>query len=77
MGSPSITYSQRVVAAVQAAVSEKGVTSYTLAQQAGIPRTTLDRRLAGVDPFKLDELERIAAALDVPVESLAAPEVAA
>lgn len=41
-----------------------------LARSAGLSKATLLRRLAGRTPFTVEELERIADALDVDVETL-------
>lgn len=57
---------QRVTAAIEAA----GRTPLTVAEQTGIPRTTLLRRLTGTSPFTVSELERIALMLCVEVHSL-------
>lgn len=57
---------RRVTAALEAA----GETAATIAPKALIPRPTLLRRLAGVSPFNVDELDRIAAALGVSATDL-------
>lgn len=57
---------ERVSAAIEAA----GQTHLAVAEQTGIPRTTLLRRLSGAAPFTITELERVADLLDVPVHSL-------
>ncbi|MDD7541213.1 MAG: helix-turn-helix transcriptional regulator [Mobiluncus porci] len=55
---------------IKAAMEESGVSILELSEQAGIPRTTLYRKLSGFYPFDLDELERIARALGVKVAAL-------
>lgn len=42
-----------------------GATKYNVALKAGIPRTTLDRKLAGGTDFTVYEIARIAMALGV------------
>ena len=56
--------------AVAEAIESAGQTHLAVAEQTGIPRTTLLRRLTGTSPFTVSELERIAALLSVPVHSL-------
>lgn len=72
------SYSQRVIASVQAAINASGMSEVAFAQlvEGDISRTTLRRRLAG-SPFITKELEAIARALDVPVEQFGAPGLAA
>ena len=57
---------------VVAAMHAKDVSRLALADKAGIPRTTLIRRLTGTSPFTVDELARIAGALGVDVVALVA-----
>lgn len=71
------TYSTRVAAAVRAAMTQSGKSANRLATETGMSRQALARRLNGPAPFTVGELAVIAAALDVSVYSLAAPEVAA
>lgn len=54
---------QKVAAAVDAA----GISLLGLANQTGIPRTTLHRRMTGHSSFYMEELHTIAKALSVPV----------
>lgn len=56
-----------------------GVSTLRLSEQTNIPRATLQRRLKGDPDITIDEVERIAAALDVDpqdVWTLAAQAVA-
>lgn len=52
---------------VSAAVEAAGVSLLGLANQTGIPRTTLHRRMTGRSSFYMEELHSIAKVLDVPV----------
>ena len=61
---------QTVADAVETARLASGVSKKALAETAHIPRPTLNRRLAGVTAFTVDELERISVALGVPFTSL-------
>lgn len=64
------SYQERVAATVAETIDRHGVKLVWLSDQTGIPRTTLDRRLSGKSPFTVAELDAIAAALRIPVESL-------
>lgn len=67
----------RVASNVTRIMTQSGVTQAGLAEAANIPRSTLIRRLKG-EAFKLNELDAIAAALNVSVADLIADdEVAA
>ncbi|WP_197481891.1 helix-turn-helix domain-containing protein [Rhodococcus sp. HS-D2] len=57
-------------AAVRDAYKSAGVTIDKLSEDTGISFTTLKRRLSGRTSFRLDELVRIAQALDVPFSDL-------
>lgn len=57
-------------AAVRTAYKNAGETIATLSEVTGIPSTTLKRRLNGSTSFHLDELVRIAKALDVSLGDL-------
>lgn len=62
-----------VVGLVKAAIEERGVPLQRLAETAGIPRTTLKRKLRGFSSFTVVELILIAEALDVPHDQFVAP----
>ena len=64
-------YAAGVAVNVAAAMRAKHVGQLALADKAGIPQATLVRRLTGTSPFTVDELDRIAGALDVDVVGLA------
>lgn len=60
MGHPS---SVELAEIVRNAVADQGLSIRDLASATLIPRTTLDRRLAGASPFTVPELRAIAACL--------------
>jgi len=70
------TITQAVAGLVSDAMDEAGVSQLRLADESGIPRPTLIRRLKGQSPFKVDELEAIASVLGCSVTSLIPKEVA-
>ena len=65
-----------VAAEVSKRITKSGVTRVWLCQQTGIPRSTLERRLAGFPSFTMNELQRIADAIRVPVADLLEPALA-
>lgn len=67
-----IGITQHVASAVSEAIDAAGETQLSVSEGAGIPRTTLIRRLRGQSPFTVAELERIASHLNVSVTSLIA-----
>lgn len=68
----------RVNEEVRVALTRQRRTQEWLAGQIGMSAPSLSRRLANARSFRLDELERVAAALDVPLSTLLAePEAAA
>lgn len=64
---------ERTAARIRGILGERRLSGRQLAQRVGCPTTTLARRLTGVYPLRLDELDAIAAALDVPVTDLITP----
>ncbi len=71
---------QRVSAEVRAAMGRQRRTQSQLAQHLGVSQVTVSRRLSGEVSFTVDELERVAAFLSVPLAELltdAAPAGAA
>lgn len=64
------TTAAQVSARVAEQIKEHGVTVVWLCEKTGIPRATLNRRLACKAAFDLNELDRIAAALRVPTDDL-------
>jgi lambda repressor-like predicted transcriptional regulator len=69
--------SRKVAAAVSAALGVAGISVLTAAEQTGIPRSTLTRRLTGTSPFTIVELELVANLLGQSVEHFIVDEVAA
>lgn len=67
------TVARRVVTAMEAT----GRNPKSLADDARLPRTTLLRRLAGISPFNLNELDALAPHLGVTVAELLADEPSA
>lgn len=68
----SMQYAAAVADNVSRAIEASGKSHLSLAQETGIPRTTLDRRLrsSGGSPFSVSELKDIADVLRVDVASL-------
>lgn len=61
---------RRVAAAVSLALAEAGIRWHIAADETGIPRTTLRRRLEGHTSFTMSELARLAVLLGTDVTSL-------
>lgn len=74
-----LNYPDTVAEAVKAAIEAADLNVHQVAKGAGMPYTTLSRRLAVAteNPFTVRELANIAAYLNVPVHTLTAPGVAA
>lgn len=64
------TYREAVAAEVRAALARKQMTQVSLAAHIDMSRGVLSDRLAARSPFAVDELYRIADALDVDLWSL-------
>lgn len=62
-----VTPTEAVAQTVRDAMDRAGESAKHLAEVTFIPRTTLARRLAGLSPFTIPELERIAATLGTTV----------
>ena len=60
----------RTAMAVEAAIDAAGQSQLGVSDATGIPRTTLIRRLRGLSPFTIAELEAIAEVLGVTVSDL-------
>jgi transcriptional regulator with XRE-family HTH domain len=71
------TLAIRMAVAVETAIAEAGQTHLGVSEATGIPRTTLLRRLKGQSSFAVDELERIAEVIGVPVSQILAKAEAA
>lgn len=63
---------QHIATRIEALMQANGLSVATLAEQSGIPRMTLTRRLVRPSAFKMAELEQIADVLDIPLPSLIA-----
>jgi transcriptional regulator with XRE-family HTH domain len=61
---------EKVAANVRAEMGRKKCNQVVLADRIGMTQQALSRRLAGQTPFTVDELSRVAAALDVLVTTL-------
>ncbi|MFI7191409.1 helix-turn-helix domain-containing protein [Nocardia nova] len=72
MGNQS-RWSQRVATRVRRAVKDSGIAPYRFARLTGIPKTTFDRRLDGVNPWDTEELEAIAKVLGIEPNDLIPP----
>lgn len=70
------TTTQRVAANVRAEAAARRISGTKLAQAVGVTRSTMYRRLDGLTPWPVDELERVAQFLKVSVESLFAERAA-
>ena len=71
------TLSQAVAGALRAEMARQRRTSIELAACLGVSQATAARRTNGETPLDLDEIETIAAWLDVPVAALLADAAAA
>lgn len=60
----STAWSQNIAARVNTTIEDSGLSVREVADQSGIARETLRRRLANLTPFTVDELEAIAEVLD-------------
>ena len=62
--------SQDIAMAVRGVISRVGETVESTAAKAGITRTTMTRRMTGQSSFTVDEVVKVAAALDVPLSQV-------
>lgn len=70
-------YSRRVAARIRAAIDERKLAYTAVGEEAGIPKSTFERRIKGVNPFDTDEIDAIARVLKVKPESLVSDSTAA
>ncbi len=56
------SFDHRVAELVDAAIDESGKSRNAVAKDAGVPYATLDRKLRGIAPFNVSELNRLARA---------------
>jgi transcriptional regulator with XRE-family HTH domain len=68
---------ERVVLAIRVEMVREGLTTTDLAERIGEQYLWLHRRLKGTTPFLLEDLQRIAEALRVPMSRLVGEDVAA
>ena len=66
----TITYQRQVAERVAEAIVTHDQNAFAVSQGTGIPRSTLNRRLAGVTPFTVAEVASVAAFLGIDVRSL-------
>lgn len=67
------TTREEIAAKVRAALAYRGEDQASLAPVIGRSESAVSARLRGVRHFRVDELQLIAAHLDVPLEQLLAP----
>jgi len=67
------TRREEIAANVRAALAYRGLDQATLAPVIGRSESAVSTRLRGIANFRVDELEAIAAFLQVPLEQLLAP----
>lgn len=63
-------FGRRVAAEVRASLARRGMGKADLGRILEVTPPTAARRWSGAQPYSVDELERIALALDVPVMAL-------
>jgi transcriptional regulator with XRE-family HTH domain len=68
--SPAADASRRVAANVRAEMARRAINGAQLAERIGVSPDRLRRRLRGEAPFDVDELDAVAAALDVEARDL-------
>lgn len=66
-----------IAATVRAELARRSMTATALADRLGTTQQTLSRRLTGVVPFDVDELQAIADALEISFGALVGDEVPA
>ena len=67
------TLNDSVAAEIRAEMGRQAITQQELARRLGWAQSQLSRRLSGAIPWRTDEIERIARALDIPVSQLTSP----
>jgi transcriptional regulator with XRE-family HTH domain len=73
---PSNPHAIRVGANVRAEMARRNLSQTALAEQLNVTQQKLSRCISGQQPFRVDELARIAEALDVPLVDLVGEAVA-
>lgn len=64
------TTTQRIAEQIRAILGRRQLSRSWLAREVGMPVTSMNRRLRGDQPFTVDELAAVAAALELPVIAL-------
>jgi len=62
----------RVATAIRIEMARRQISQSRLAEMAGMRQAVLSRRMTGETAFDLDDLDRLSAALGVPVSTLVA-----
>lgn len=70
MDTPRPSLQTQIARAVADATFAQGLTQLALAEKSGIAQATLSRKLRGIAPFNVAELDAISAALGIPVSDL-------
>lgn len=76
-GTPAGRLSDRVVEAVRVEMARRRVTQTKLADLTGLTQAYISRRMTGETPFDVDDLDKVAVALGVPVATFFTPAPAA
>lgn len=58
-----------VAAEVRAWIGRRGLAQKDICERTGITPSSLSRKLKAKQPFNIDELDRVAGALDVPISA--------
>ena len=77
MDTAPLPFRDRLAGEVRAEIARQGLTLVNVADAADIARSSLSRKLAGKQDFKMAELTRVAAVLDIPPSTLVARAEAA
>lgn len=73
---PHTPTTQRIAANVRAEMARRQITQSAMSKETGLSQTAISRRLVGSIPFTVNELDRIADILTVPVSHLIGEAVA-
>ncbi|WP_460787051.1 helix-turn-helix domain-containing protein [Nocardioides maradonensis] len=68
-----ITSREQIAENVRAAKARRRVTDAAIAEATGLSRSGVNERINGNANFRIDELQKVAAFLEVPLEQLLAP----
>lgn len=69
------TRTAHVAANIRAELGRRNISVLALANDIGLNRNTLARRISGASAFTINELDLIAAHIGVPIETLIATDV--